>query len=151
MSAKATRNGSSNSNDKNSETASLMTISDAMRRFGRSVELCDDYLRGFYGLKIVRISCNLPSIKKLFLYRIDHIITDNTKYYRHLRKITRPGIFGRNSDIKGNGPRWRLGCGAAATTTTNEKICAGTKSAGDSEASRDRETECWAREGMGRV
>ncbi len=26
---------------------------DAMRRFCRSVELCDDYLRGYYGLKLV--------------------------------------------------------------------------------------------------
>jgi hypothetical protein len=24
-----------------------------MRRFCRSVELCDDYLRGYYGLKLV--------------------------------------------------------------------------------------------------
>lgn len=25
-----------------------------MRRFCRSIELCDDYLRGYYGLKLVR-------------------------------------------------------------------------------------------------
>jgi tetratricopeptide (TPR) repeat protein len=29
-------------------------LSEAMRRFCRSVELCDDYLRGYYGLKLVR-------------------------------------------------------------------------------------------------
>ena len=52
MSAKATSSNNSN-NEKNSDAASLTTISDAMRRFARSVELCDDYLRGFYGLKIV--------------------------------------------------------------------------------------------------
>lgn len=62
MSAKATRNGSSSGNDKNGEAASLVTISDSMRRFGRSVELCDDYLRGFYGLKIVRVSHNVPFV-----------------------------------------------------------------------------------------
>jgi tetratricopeptide (TPR) repeat protein len=28
-------------------------LSEAMRRFCRSVELCDDYLRGYYGLKLV--------------------------------------------------------------------------------------------------
>ena len=29
-------------------------LSEAMRRFCRSIELCDDYLRGYYGLKLVR-------------------------------------------------------------------------------------------------
>lgn len=29
------------------------TLMDAMRRFCRSIELCDGYLRGYYGLKIV--------------------------------------------------------------------------------------------------
>ena len=28
-------------------------LADSMRRFLRSVELCDDYLRGYYGLKLV--------------------------------------------------------------------------------------------------
>jgi len=28
-------------------------LSEAVRRFCRSVELCDDYLRGYYGLKLV--------------------------------------------------------------------------------------------------
>lgn len=28
-------------------------LSEAMRRFCRSIELCDDYLRGYYGLKLV--------------------------------------------------------------------------------------------------
>ncbi|KAK5123985.1 hypothetical protein LTR85_002182 [Meristemomyces frigidus] len=30
----------------------LKTLSESMRRFCRSIELCDDYLRGYYGLKI---------------------------------------------------------------------------------------------------
>jgi len=30
----------------------LKMLSDSMRRFCRSVELCDDYLRGYYGLKL---------------------------------------------------------------------------------------------------
>ncbi|KAJ9630477.1 Inositol phosphatase SIW14 [Taxawa tesnikishii (nom. ined.)] len=30
----------------------LKTLSEAMRRFCRSIELCDDYLRGYYGLKL---------------------------------------------------------------------------------------------------
>ncbi len=28
-------------------------LADSFRRFCRSIELCDDYLRGFYGLKLV--------------------------------------------------------------------------------------------------
>jgi len=31
----------------------LKRLSESMRRFCRSVELCDDYLRGYYGLKLV--------------------------------------------------------------------------------------------------
>lgn len=31
----------------------LKTLSESMRRFCRSIELCDDYLRGYYGLKLV--------------------------------------------------------------------------------------------------
>lgn len=33
----------------------LKALSESMRRFCRSVELCDDYLRGYYGLKLVRM------------------------------------------------------------------------------------------------
>lgn len=39
------------------EAADSKTFAEAMRRFCRSVELCDDYLRGYYGLKLV-----LPSL-----------------------------------------------------------------------------------------
>lgn len=28
-------------------------LAEAFRRFCRSIELCDDYLRGYYGLKLV--------------------------------------------------------------------------------------------------
>ena len=37
----------------------LKLLSEAMRRFCRSIELCDDYLRGYYGLKLV----SLPNCK----------------------------------------------------------------------------------------
>lgn len=33
----------------------LKVLSESMRRFCRSIELCDNYLRGFYGLKLVRL------------------------------------------------------------------------------------------------
>jgi tetratricopeptide (TPR) repeat protein len=29
-------------------------MAEALKRFSRSIELCDDYLRGYYGLKLVR-------------------------------------------------------------------------------------------------
>ena len=29
-------------------------LAEALKRFCRSIELCDDYLRGYYGLKLVR-------------------------------------------------------------------------------------------------
>ena len=28
-------------------------MAEALKRFARSIELCDDYLRGYYGLKMV--------------------------------------------------------------------------------------------------
>jgi hypothetical protein len=31
-------------------------MAEALKRFSRSIELCDDYLRGYYGLKLVRQS-----------------------------------------------------------------------------------------------
>jgi len=34
------------------ESVSTKRLSESMRRFCRSVELCDDYLRGYYGLKV---------------------------------------------------------------------------------------------------
>lgn len=37
-----------------SSADSLKALSESMRRFCRSIELCDDYLRGYYGLKLVR-------------------------------------------------------------------------------------------------
>ncbi|MCJ1474690.1 hypothetical protein MMC13_003350 [Lambiella insularis] len=35
-----------------SETSTEMTLTEAIHRFCRSIELCDGYLRGFYGLKV---------------------------------------------------------------------------------------------------
>jgi len=34
----------------------LKLLADAQRSFCRSIELCDDYLRGYYGLKLVSSS-----------------------------------------------------------------------------------------------
>lgn len=35
---------------------SVQKLAEAIKRFARSIELCDDYLRGYYGLKLVRRS-----------------------------------------------------------------------------------------------
>lgn len=35
------------------EGAGQQYIVEALKRFSRSVELCDDFLRGYYGLKLV--------------------------------------------------------------------------------------------------
>jgi ER membrane protein complex subunit 2 len=36
------------------------SMAEALKRFSRSIELCDDYLRGYYGLKLVS-GCALPT------------------------------------------------------------------------------------------
>lgn len=35
------------------ENAARKYLAESLKRFCRSIELCDDYLRGYYGLKIV--------------------------------------------------------------------------------------------------
>lgn len=44
------------------ENGTLRYLVEAMKRFSRSIELCDDYLRGYYGLKLVS---TLPSNRLL--------------------------------------------------------------------------------------
>ena len=36
------------------EATSRKYLAESLKRFCRSIELCDDYLRGYYGLKLVR-------------------------------------------------------------------------------------------------
>jgi hypothetical protein len=43
-----------------STQAAQKLLADAVRRFARSIELCDDYLRGYYGLKKVCMKANSP-------------------------------------------------------------------------------------------
>lgn len=35
------------------ESPARKYLAEAVKRFCRSIELCDDYLRGYYGLKLV--------------------------------------------------------------------------------------------------
>ena len=39
----------------NSEGNPQKYLAEAVKRFCRSIELCDEYLRGYYGLKLVSI------------------------------------------------------------------------------------------------
>jgi tetratricopeptide (TPR) repeat protein len=39
-----------------SESGADKYLAESLRRFCRSIELCDDYLRGYYGLKLVRVA-----------------------------------------------------------------------------------------------
>ena len=39
-----------------SDNATYRYYAESVKRFCRSIELCDDYLRGYYGLKQVRAS-----------------------------------------------------------------------------------------------
>ena len=39
-------------------------MAEALKRFARSIELCDDYLRGYYGLKLVSHSCPASASRK---------------------------------------------------------------------------------------
>ena len=41
------------SSKQSQETIDWYILADALRRFCRSIELCDAYLRGYYGLKMV--------------------------------------------------------------------------------------------------
>ncbi|KAF2168910.1 hypothetical protein M409DRAFT_65264 [Zasmidium cellare ATCC 36951] len=53
-------------NHKDAGPEQLKGLSESMRRFCRSIELCDDYLRGYYGLKLTtnRLLDALQSTKK---------------------------------------------------------------------------------------
>lgn len=39
--------------DASPDSAPAKHFAEALKRFTRSAELCDDYLRGYYGLKVV--------------------------------------------------------------------------------------------------
>lgn len=54
----------------------VKALSEAMRRFCRSIELCDDYIRGYYGLKLVSSLITSGEIL-LFQYGKLTIFTDN--------------------------------------------------------------------------
>lgn len=43
------------------DSSSQKQLAESLKRFCRSVELCDDYLRGYYGVKLVS-SCDMPTI-----------------------------------------------------------------------------------------
>ncbi|KAM0802582.1 hypothetical protein BDR22DRAFT_803141 [Usnea florida] len=54
------------SDNKNSE---ISILTEAMRRFCRSIELCNGYLRGYFGLKMVRSGSCIGSTKLICIFR----------------------------------------------------------------------------------
>lgn len=48
------------------EAASRKYLAESLKRFCRSIELCDDYLRGYYGLKLVRCLKRLELLHSLY-------------------------------------------------------------------------------------
>lgn len=51
------------------ENASRKYLAGSLKRFSRSIELCDDYLRGYYGLKVVSCSTRQHS----FVWHTDQL------------------------------------------------------------------------------
>lgn len=70
-----------------------------MRHFCRSIELCDDYLRGYYGLKLVSRNylCHATEVPNL----ADHIQT-TTRILDVLNTTTKP--VKASSDVPGDLP-----------------------------------------------
>lgn len=70
----------------------LKALADSMRRFCRSIELCDDYLRGYYGLKLVRPSHDqaVPSFADC-LTDFDTLTGNSGKYEEVAASVFRSG------------------------------------------------------------
>jgi hypothetical protein len=51
-------------------------LAESVRRFCRSIELCDDYLRGYYGLKLVCLSSDTVFMALCFLTKLIRQPTD---------------------------------------------------------------------------
>ena len=65
----------------------LKTLSESMRRFCRSIELCDDYLRGYYGLKLVRPPLHLV-VRAVTNYQVDiDAFATGALYYKEVPAV----------------------------------------------------------------
>jgi hypothetical protein len=66
----------------NNEGPSQKYLAESVKRFARSIELCDDYLRGYYGLKKVSSLCLKSKIGHsltLHLQVTDKLLTEGGK------------------------------------------------------------------------
>jgi ER membrane protein complex subunit 2 len=59
--------------------ATQKLLADAVRRFSRSIELCDDYLRGYYGLQKVRDNINSAQTRSDSLPQTTHRLLESLK------------------------------------------------------------------------
>lgn len=59
-----------------SDGGPMKHFAEAIKRFCRSIELCDDYLRGYYGLKLVSYQTLIPycSLTKAFDQATDKLL-----------------------------------------------------------------------------
>lgn len=57
-----------NSND------NVESLAESVRRFCRSIELCDDFLRGYYGLKVVSHNIDITCILLVNNVFLSHLI-----------------------------------------------------------------------------
>lgn len=76
----------------------LKLLSEAMRNFCRSIELCDYYLRGYYGLKLVRRTSEIKPD------HAPHLTTSQTttRLLQALNKTTTGKPLKASSDISGD-------------------------------------------------
>lgn len=59
--------------------ANQQLLMDAIRRFSRSIELCDDYLRGYYGLKKVFNNIDLAQTRSDCMRQATHRLLESLK------------------------------------------------------------------------
>ncbi|TPX08723.1 uncharacterized protein E0L32_009785 [Thyridium curvatum] len=89
------------------ENGTLRYLVEAMKRFSRSIELCDDYLRGYYGLKLVTSRLlKEPSKSARQLDADDFAVPDTATIQRLSELATKKlsEIVRRNTAQE---PRWR--------------------------------------------
>jgi hypothetical protein len=67
------------------EPGSDRYLAESLRRFCRSIELCDDYLRGYYGLKLV----SGPTDKSLLMLCLPYASQTSSRLLKKLPQASR--------------------------------------------------------------
>jgi len=70
------------------EAGSEKCLAESLRRFCRSIELCDDYLRGYYGLKLTTARLLTGGSQASRQVKSDSVLAaPDTKTVEHLNEI----------------------------------------------------------------